>query len=405
MEGFSAKNNINTSGIEKTGIKLPGAKETGIKPSVTEMTGISSSGIDEKLEKMDDFHKNSIMNELDKLVEKFSGSLEKIKMGKENKHKISNVQVLTNDSGVKNSEKAGKQEEPVKNETNTSTENEKQQIKEKVINIAGNTDVKSDPGTAEKSNIKNSELRHEFIKGELQQKKQSDNINLVSNSGTKSEDSSQKNNSGGAGAFGDSFFNKETRDFINIINSMKAEAKKTEKNSTEPASLRNIRDYGNAKLSQITNKTIQMVKNTSNNSVQKARLYLTPKSLGTVIVEIQMHNDIASLKIKADTKEVLKSIESQLPGLKEKLGQQGIKTDSVDIGLRNSEQELLGQNSFAGGSREDYSESEARKEFINSFGALSAGETFEADKIIDNKEDMITVRNNKAQGSSFERYI
>jgi hypothetical protein len=140
---------------------------------------------------------------------------------------------------------------------------------------------------------------------------------------------------------------------------------KTEKAENMPKTqiLRNI------KLAEIARTINNIVKSAPANSTSTARLILKPESLGTVFVEISMNGNMAKLNIKADSREAVKSIESQIAALRDKLSQNGIKTESVDIGERSAEGYADSE-----GRRRQYSKSykddrRMRREFVSSFAA------------------------------------
>jgi flagellar hook-length control protein FliK len=135
----------------------------------------------------------------------------------------------------------------------------------------------------------------------------------------------------------------------------------------------------NIKLTEMGRAITNIVKNTQADTTSTARLLLKPESLGTVFVEITMKGNMAKLNIKADSREAVKSLESQIAALRDKLSQNGIKTESVDVRQRSDD-------GFArdGGSRErQFSKSyrddrRTRRDFLNSFAAGSDSSIEEA---------------------------
>ncbi|TAL67291.1 MAG: flagellar hook-length control protein FliK [Bacteroidetes bacterium] len=128
------------------------------------------------------------------------------------------------------------------------------------------------------------------------------------------------------------------------------------------------------RLEEIADKTLQVAKNLQNNTTYTARLNLNPPSLGTVSIEITMKDDIAKLVMKTDSREVAKNLENQLIQLKDKLNQQGIKTESIKIEIRNVENDLNDKHAFFEGSNARHKDGKANREFIGTLNQLSREE-------------------------------
>lgn len=160
-----------------------------------------------------------------------------------------------------------------------------------------------------------------------------------------------------------------------------AEAKtsKTD-NAVNASKIKKYKAFAKIKLSDFTNKTSRLIQKMPNGSTTKARLVLTPKSLGTVFVEITMNNNKASIVIRAQTQDALKSIEKQLAGLKEKLGSQGIQTENIEISLSKNDSGASG----GGGNAERGPGSESgkeKREFIESFRNLPDNDSDEIEEV------------------------
>ena len=146
------------------------------------------------------------------------------------------------------------------------------------------------------------------------------------------------------------------------------------------------------KLEEIADKTLQLAKNIQSNTTQTARLYLNPPTLGTVFVEISMKENMAKIVMKADTREVVKNLENQLIILQEKLNQQGIKTESIKIEIRQVENDITDRHAFFEGSNARQKDSKANREFLGTLHQLSKDDDLvTADEIND---DGILINNN-----------
>lgn len=137
------------------------------------------------------------------------------------------------------------------------------------------------------------------------------------------------------------------------------------------------------KLEEIAEKTLQLAKNIQSNTTQTARLYLKPPSLGTVYVEISMKDNLAKIVMKADTREVVKNLENQLIYLQEKLNQQGIKTESIKIEIRQVENDITDRHAFFEGSNARQKNGKADREFIGTLHQLSEEDLVTTDEVND----------------------
>jgi len=153
----------------------------------------------------------------------------------------------------------------------------------------------------------------------------------------------------------------------------------------------------NLKLSELVQNTVNLVKSMPGNTTQVARITLKPPELGTVFVEISLKNNVANLSLQADSKEVVKSIQAQLEMLKDKLSQQGIKTESITVNLKPNEYELAdkGYNYQNKNNKDDI---EAREAFVRSFGNGIEDNS-------NNEENIPSLIENINKGISLERYI
>ncbi len=118
----------------------------------------------------------------------------------------------------------------------------------------------------------------------------------------------------------------------------------------------------------VTNKIEQF----TGNVISSAQLNLKPESLGTLIVEISVKNNIANVSFSADSKEAMTAIESQMPLLKEKLAQQGLQSDRIEIKLKDNN-DVLNQKNLNEQKNQSQEEQKSRKDFIKSFAYLRNG--------------------------------
>ena len=241
--------------------------------------------------------------------------------------------------------------------------------------------------------------------GQKTSEKSGENNNLLLNNDTQSEDSSQFSDEYSKNSFSKASLNNENSN-LSIKNTMASliENQKAENTGSESKYL-NIRTYGPIRMKEIANKTVQAAKDASGSTTYTARLVLTPQSLGTVFVQISMNDNKATFEIKAKTQEVVKSIEAQLGGLKDKLSQQGIQTESIEVRLQSEDENQSGE--FMQNKQANEDEQKARKEFVNSFRQLKTEDTNSHGQ--DENTAAEDISNSsvqyKSQGSTIERYV
>ena len=103
-----------------------------------------------------------------------------------------------------------------------------------------------------------------------------------------------------------------------------------------------------------------------------ARIMLNPRSLGDLTMRISLVGNNVKLFIKADKSEAAEHIDRQLPLLKERLVENGLKVEQVII--ESSESDHLANNSNNQNRNE---QEELRRQFVQSFKNLAAKEDFD----------------------------
>ncbi len=132
--------------------------------------------------------------------------------------------------------------------------------------------------------------------------------------------------------------------------------------------------FGQIRLQEFTQTTLQLVRATPDNTTSMASMVLKPESLGTLFVQITMTENKAKINIMTDSSEAIKTIEQQIGALKEKLSQNGILAESIDIGFRSKEgaDKFSNNNSFEKKQFNKYKEE--MKEYLKSLNYLKEEE-------------------------------
>lgn len=146
-------------------------------------------------------------------------------------------------------------------------------------------------------------------------------------------------------------------------------------NNTSSKSVTTYNQFGQIRIQEFTQTTLQLIKATPENSTSTANLVLKPESLGTLFVQISMTDNKAKINIMADTSEAIKTIEQQIGALKEKLSQNGIITDSIDIGFKSKDgDEKLSNYNSQFTKQQDKKQKEEIKEYLKSLNNLQKEE-------------------------------
>ena len=184
---------------------------------------------------------------------------------------------------------------------------------------------------------------------------------------------------------GNTFLNSDTGNFGKGQSFKSADF---EQNTTENQLIPNIR------LEDFDKTTLKMVRNLPEQGIQNAKLILQPKSLGTVFVKISVKDKNVQLDIKTETQEAMKSIENQLPALKEKLAQQGLTADRVDLKYKGTDNNFAERDNYAQNQSGAKQDKETRQQYLRSFAS--------ANQSIANNEHFDEIYNVKNWGNYIE---
>lgn len=133
-------------------------------------------------------------------------------------------------------------------------------------------------------------------------------------------------------------------------------------------------------LSEISNVTNNLVSKLSENGNYTAILHLKPESLGSVMIEITLKNNMLNLSFKADSAEAARAIESQLANLSDKLSSNGIHTQSVEVSFGNDKD--LTRNYSEQHQRTAKEDRETKEELLKSYRMLQNMTTEYTDDLI-----------------------
>ena len=197
----------------------------------------------------------------------------------------------------------------------------------------------------------------------------SDNIFANAESQVKAEQSLSDNTKKDSGEFSKEFTREQAKETIKqrIVKSdisellTKTNTKKIETSKSETVTRSNFVENAI--------KTIKMTKSGGSNV---ARITLNPRSLGDLTMRISLIGNNVKLYIKADKSETAEHIDRQLPLLKERLVESGLKVEQVII--ESSETDHLANNNENQNRNE---QEELRRQFVKSFKNIAAKEEFD----------------------------
>ncbi len=88
-----------------------------------------------------------------------------------------------------------------------------------------------------------------------------------------------------------------------------------------------------SKLGELSSKISTIVSKNTEFGTSTARINLSPKSLGTLVVEITQKKEDLKIVINAESKDIANLIEQNIGGLKEKLISQGMNSQNIELNI------------------------------------------------------------------------
>lgn len=160
--------------------------------------------------------------------------------------------------------------------------------------------------------------------------------------------------------------------------------------------------FATIKANEFAETTVNIVNNMKDNSNYTAKLFLKPESLGTVFVEIAMKDNKVNLKIHTDTQDALGSIETQISTLKEKLENNGIVTEKIELGMQSYDGNYSGKSN---GQKNSQEENDIRKNYLDSFYDLNKEEDLSTNSFRTEQKEVQIAQADRQGSSMLERYI
>lgn len=238
-------------------------------------------------------------------------------------------------------------------------------------------------------------IKREMSNAEITKEYDMANIGKLNKNSGESSNSEMNNNSQQFNN-GEKFSTALASDSIQeIVKSQAIKSEIAQAQSTENTQF--MKYYDNVRLNDLPKITANIVKNLSSDTTTTAKLFLQPKSLGTVFVELQMTGDSLKLNFKTEKESVKQIIENQIYLLKDKLQNQGIKIENIDV--KNFEQDAQSNQYNANNFKKDDSQKE-KSEFIRSNSFSEARHAAEIQE-----EQTVAKKPYLTSGSRIETYI
>ncbi len=154
-------------------------------------------------------------------------------------------------------------------------------------------------------------------------------------------------------------------------------------NSTAPVSNKsyidnlspNISNTYTTNLEKLNEQISTLIKRNPIEESTTARLNLQPKSLGTLLVEITQSKDNIKIVINAENKEVVSMLEQTISGLKEKLNQQGITNNNIEVNINVQTQLNTFLNKQDSRDESKFTKSDKRNSKISKVGIIDGNST------------------------------
>lgn len=163
----------------------------------------------------------------------------------------------------------------------------------------------------------------------------------------------------------------DAESFSKLIENSLAKKDNNVKISSQKVDLPSFMSFSRIKIGSVHNILSDVVKNSGGNYQGSVRMILSPKSLGTIFVELSVSDNSVKLGIKSDNKDTVKALEGSIGILKERIESTGVKIDYVNI------------NHYADQSNREGTTSRERQ---NESGRKSRAGIFDLDKLINSEE-------------------
>ncbi|MBE2189671.1 MAG: flagellar hook-length control protein FliK [Candidatus Kapabacteria bacterium] len=152
------------------------------------------------------------------------------------------------------------------------------------------------------------------------------------------------------------------------------------------------KEFAGVKLSDIPRRIMQLATTQASDGIASAKLVMHPKSLGTIVVHLEIVKNVVKLHLTGEKREALSAVESSIGMLKERLQSKGLELDNVEYNLNDS-------NEQANSSKHNQTEKE-QKQIKRTYNNEKLSESSEGnDKFNENKN----LRHDN--GTIIEKYI
>lgn len=155
--------------------------------------------------------------------------------------------------------------------------------------------------------------------------------------------------------------------------------------------------YTSVNTEDVMNQIMEQVKAQASTPISGIEIQLHPASLGTVQIAIAAKNGAVTAQFTTQDEAVKSALESQIVELKERLEQQGVKVEAVEVAVashgfeRNLEQNAQKEQQAA----EELAKKKSTRKIDLSEGVLNGEEVEEADDAVKIARDMMRIHGNR----------
>lgn len=134
-----------------------------------------------------------------------------------------------------------------------------------------------------------------------------------------------------------------------------------------------LKEQNNVRANNVNESIIKTVRLTGNSKASTATINLIPESLGQLNLKIFLAGNNVRLQIRAQSKEAMELIESKIVSLKEKLQEEGLKIDDLELSY---DKEMYEYNERRDENFSRKEELENRKRYLQTIKNAANGEGF-----------------------------
>ncbi len=120
-------------------------------------------------------------------------------------------------------------------------------------------------------------------------------------------------------------------------------------------------------IEQLPNNAGMVIRSMQEAQEGQARLILRPEALGTVVVNLNLQEQVRTVHMEVANDAARQAVESQIGQLHAELARNGVQVDTIRVSVRESEQNNTNTSAHQHSSQQKHEDREARTQFLRSF--------------------------------------